>query len=82
MYAALRDCEQALNLDPNSSKAAYRQARCLFELEWFPEADACLKRFVTQFPNECDTKSVKSLERDINVAQTENNGKEYIGCTL
>ncbi|XP_028409491.1 WD and tetratricopeptide repeats protein 1-like [Dendronephthya gigantea] len=79
VYSALRDCEHALTLDLASSKAAYRQARCLFELEWFPEAEACLKRFISRFPDECNSKLVKCLERDIKAAlfsQTEDgNGK-------
>ena len=81
VYAALRDCERSLTLDSNSSKAAYRQARCLFELEWFPEAEACLKRFTTRFPDECNTKLVKCLERDIKAAlfsQTEGECEESI----
>lgn len=86
MYAALRDCEQALTLDSSSSKAAYRQARCLFEMEWFPEAEACLKRFMTCFPDECNTKLVKGLERDIKAAlfsQTEGKYEEnFLAKTL
>lgn len=65
IYAALRDCHQALKLDSLNSKASYRQARCLFELEWFAQADACLKRFKARFPDECNSNFVRFLERDI-----------------
>lgn len=79
IYAALRDCHEALKVDSSNSKASYRQARCLFELEWFPEADACLKRFKINFPDECSTKLVRTLERDINAAmfsETEDTGEK------
>ena len=65
VYSALCDCHRAVLLDPTHSKAFYRQARCLFELRWFEEAEACLKLFKHHFPEQADGYSTKKLEMDI-----------------
>eukprot|EP00794_Sanderia_malayensis_P000171 gene171-783_t len=65
IYAALSDCCTALRLDPQHSKAHYRQARCLYELQWYQEAMHCLNDFKCKFPDQADGYSTKKLERDI-----------------
>lgn len=68
IYAALRDCYRALGLDPNHTKAHFRQARCLYELHWFQEALSCLNHFKLKFPEQAEGSAAKTLERDIRAA--------------
>ena len=68
IYAALRDCHKALKLDPNHTKAHFRQARCLYELRWFQEALSCLKNFKLKFPEQAEGTAAKTLEKDIRAA--------------
>jgi len=68
IYAALRDCHRALHLDPNHTKAHFRQARCLYELQWFQEALFCLNHFKLKFPEQAEGSAAKTLERDIRAA--------------
>lgn len=68
IYAALRDCHRALGLDPNHTKAHFRQARCLYELRWFQEALSCLNNFKLKFPEQAEGNAAKTLERDIRAA--------------
>ncbi|XP_015764226.1 PREDICTED: WD and tetratricopeptide repeats protein 1-like isoform X1 [Acropora digitifera] len=68
VYAALRDCHKALRLDPNHTKAHFRQARCLYELQWFQEALTCLNHFKLKFPDQAEGNAAKTLERDIRAA--------------
>lgn len=68
IYAALRDCHKALKLDPNHTKAHFRQARCLYELRWFQEALSCLNNFKVKFPEQAEGTAAKTLEKDIRAA--------------
>jgi len=68
IYAALYDCHTALNLDPEHSKAHYRQVRCLYELQWYQEAMNCLNDFKYRFPEQAGGYSTKKLERDIRLS--------------
>ncbi|XP_005097163.1 WD and tetratricopeptide repeats protein 1 [Aplysia californica] len=68
LYAALRDCYQALTLDPYHMKAHYRLARCLHELCWSQEAFDCLVHFKHRFPDHAKSHSCEALEREIKAA--------------
>ena len=65
MYAALRDCEMSVRMDQSHCKAFFRQARCLYELNWLHEANQCLQEFKVKFPDQVDGLSVKKLQADI-----------------
>ena len=80
VYAALRDCHRALQLDPNHTKAHFRQARCLYELQWFQEALTCLNHFKLKFPEQAEGNAAKTLERDIRAAAFAET--EGISCLL
>lgn len=68
LYAALRDCHRALELDPDHLKAHFRLARCLFELQWTKEADECLRHFKSKFPDHAQSHMCEALDRDIKAA--------------
>lgn len=68
LYAALRDCHSALNLDPNHLKAHFRLARCLYELSWPQEAYDCLQQFKHKFPDYAKSHACEALDRDIKAA--------------
>ena len=69
----------ALSLDPGHSKAHYRQARCLYELEWYQEAMNCLNDFKNKFPEQADGFSTKKLEREIRTsAVNDNEGRRLL----
>lgn len=70
LYAALRDCYSSLSIDPEYFKAHYRLVRCLYDLEWYKEADDCFESFRTNFPELSDSDSCNSLNRDIQKALT------------
>lgn len=65
MYAALRDCRQALILDPTYVKAHYRMARALFELGLIDEAKNCLDELKERFSNDANDKQIQLLSQDI-----------------
>jgi len=65
VYAALRDCQTAVQLDPSHSKAYYRQARCLYELKWYEEANICLQSFKEKFVNSANGYSLRKLEEEL-----------------
>ncbi|XP_069828739.1 WD and tetratricopeptide repeats protein 1 isoform X2 [Dendropsophus ebraccatus] len=67
-YDALRDCLQALALNPAHLKAHFRLARCLFELRYVSEALDCLEEFKTKFPEQAQSSACDALDRDIRVA--------------
>lgn len=68
LYAALRDCYEALSLDPYYMKAHFRLARCLHELAWSQEAYDCLLLFKHRFPDYAKSYTFETLERDIKAA--------------
>ncbi|KAK7108463.1 WD and tetratricopeptide repeats protein 1-like [Littorina saxatilis] len=68
MYAALRDCYEAMQLEPNHMKAHFRMARCLYELGWIQEAYDCLQVFKAKFPDYGNSQACSALDRDIKAA--------------
>lgn len=65
MYSGLRDCQQALRLDPTYVKAHFRLARALFELGFVMEASECLDELKKRFPNDANNKQIQLLSQDI-----------------
>lgn len=65
VYAALRDCHKALNLDTAYIKAHFRLARALSELGRHKDADDCLKELIHRFPNYANNHGVLMLSKDI-----------------
>ncbi|XP_060570664.1 WD and tetratricopeptide repeats protein 1-like [Ruditapes philippinarum] len=68
MYAALRDCHNALRLDLNHLKAHFRLAKCLNELSWSKEAFECLNHFKSKFPDYATSRACEQLDKDIRAA--------------
>lgn len=68
MYAALKDCHKALQLDRNHLKAHFRLAKCLHELSWPKEAFECLKYFKSKFPDYATSRACEQLDKDIRAA--------------
>lgn len=67
-YAALRDCHNAIRLDPEHLKAHFRLSKCLFELSWTQEALECLQLFKEKFPDYATSHACEALDRDIRAA--------------
>nr|KAG5706868.1 hypothetical protein BaRGS_004203 [Batillaria attramentaria] len=65
LYSALRDCHEALSMEPNHMKAHFRMARCLHELGWVQEAYDCLSIFKAKFPEHANSQACQALDRDI-----------------
>lgn len=65
VYSALRDCRQALQLDPTYVKAHFRLARALFELDFVTEASECLDELKKRFPNDAGDRQIQLLAQDI-----------------
>lgn len=53
--SVLKDCSQALNLNPKSSKAYYRSSLALLALERFEECVDCCDRCLQHDPNNAVT---------------------------
>ncbi|KAK3596933.1 hypothetical protein CHS0354_002500 [Potamilus streckersoni] len=68
LYAALRDCHNALRHDHNHLKAHFRLARCLHELSWPKEAFDCLNKFKSKFPDYARSHACEALDKDIRAA--------------
>ena len=68
LYAALRDCHCAIQLDNEHLKAHFRLAKCLYELSWAQEALDCLQVFKSKFPDYAGSNACESLDRDIRAA--------------
>lgn len=68
MYAALRDCQVALLLDPDHVKALFRVARCLHDLNRASEALKVIEYFQEKFPDYSTNASFKALKKDIKKA--------------
>uniref|UniRef100_A0A0K2TAQ6 WD and tetratricopeptide repeats protein 1like [Oryzias latipes] n=1 Tax=Lepeophtheirus salmonis TaxID=72036 RepID=A0A0K2TAQ6_LEPSM len=73
-YAALRDCYNALKLDPNYVKAHYRLTKCLLELSWINEARESLNSFRKNHSDHTDTLQFKNLVKAFEEATL--NGKK------
>ncbi|XP_025017770.1 WD and tetratricopeptide repeats protein 1-like, partial [Tetranychus urticae] len=65
VYAALRDCYKALELDKGYFRAHFRMARCLSELKRYKEAHECFEKFKSTFPEEAKDQSCSELEKQI-----------------
>nr|XP_053648382.1 WD and tetratricopeptide repeats protein 1-like isoform X2 [Cherax quadricarinatus] len=65
IYAALRDCFTALDIDPHHVKAHFRLARCLHQLGREQEAELCLEEFRRQHPDHSASPACTSLAHDI-----------------
>lgn len=65
VYSGLRDCQQALRLDPTYVKAHFRLARALYELGFVMEASECLDELKKRFPNDANNKQIQLLAKDI-----------------
>nr|ABC86523.1 AT17348p [Drosophila melanogaster] len=65
IYAALRDCHEALRLDPSYVKAHFRLARALLELHRPQDADQCLQALIQRFPDFANNHGVLMLNKDI-----------------
>lgn len=70
IYAGLRDCQMALQLDPTYLKAHFRLTRALFQLGYVSEASECLHELQNRFPNQAKHKGVELLSKDIQMEQT------------
>merc|ERR1712110_924408 len=68
-YAALRDCLEALSLDPGHVKAHLRMAQCLLDLEWIVETGNCLENFKTRHREFVQSKAFVQLQRDLESAK-------------
>ncbi|XP_060813250.1 WD and tetratricopeptide repeats protein 1-like isoform X1 [Bombus pascuorum] len=68
IYAALKDCQTTLLLDPGHVKAHFRLARCLFDLHQSVEADKIIKDFQQKFPEYASNSACKALKMDIKEA--------------
>ncbi|XP_055378898.1 WD and tetratricopeptide repeats protein 1 [Condylostylus longicornis] len=81
VYAAIRDCHKALNLDPSYIKAHFRLARALFFLGKTKEADECLTELIKRFPSYESNHGVMMLKKEINerISNNGNNGSTIVG---
>lgn len=68
MYAALRDCQKTLELEPNHYKAHFRMIRCLHELQWTTAAADGLRVFKNKYPSHAQNTACRALEKDIETA--------------
>ncbi|XP_034937043.1 WD and tetratricopeptide repeats protein 1-like [Chelonus insularis] len=68
MYSALRDCQKALQLDPDHVKAHFRLARCLHELHRPVEAYKVIEDFQEKFPSYAANSTCWALKKDIKEA--------------
>ncbi|KAK4291218.1 hypothetical protein Pmani_035935 [Petrolisthes manimaculis] len=68
IYAALKDCFTALDIDPHHVKAHFRLARCLLQLGREQEAQQCLDEFMKQHPDHSSSPACRTLANDINKA--------------
>ncbi|KAL5285981.1 WDTC1 family protein [Megaselia abdita] len=65
IYAALKDCHSALQLDPTYIKAHFRLAKALFKIDRVEDASACLEELLSRFPSCSKDHGVMMLKKDI-----------------
>ncbi|EAT49000.1 AAEL000008-PA, partial [Aedes aegypti] len=65
VYAAVRDCQRALRLDPHYVKAHFRLARALLKLGQLQDASECLAELIKRFPSYAKNHGVLMLNKDI-----------------
>ncbi|XP_015113743.1 WD and tetratricopeptide repeats protein 1 [Diachasma alloeum] len=65
IYAALRDCQTTLLLDPDHVKAHFRLARCLNDLHRPTEAYKVIQDFQEKYPEYNSNVAHKALKKDI-----------------
>lgn len=65
IYAALRDCQTTILLDPGHVKAQFRLARCLYDLNRAPEASKVIGNFQQKFPDLATNAACRALYKDI-----------------
>ncbi|XP_054163178.1 WD and tetratricopeptide repeats protein 1-like [Oppia nitens] len=80
IYAALRDCYTALQLDGNYYKANYRLCKCLLALEWFREANDCYDTYKQKFAEQADTDASQKLYREIQQAVNNKSSDQSSTC--
>ncbi|XP_043276205.1 WD and tetratricopeptide repeats protein 1-like isoform X2 [Venturia canescens] len=83
-YAALRDCQTTLLLDPEHVKAHFRLSRCFLELHRPDEAWRVVIDFITKFPDYSSNSALRALKKDIvNAIEANKQGSSYAhGQTL
>lgn len=81
VYAAIKDCHTALQLDPSYIKAHFRLARALLELHHLKEANVCLEELKKRFPNYSNNHGVMMLKKDIDCALDTKNKLQSQGQT-
>ncbi|XP_037079395.1 WD and tetratricopeptide repeats protein 1-like [Pollicipes pollicipes] len=69
IYAALRDCQRTLALQPGHMKAGFRLCWCLLELGHLREAAQAVTAFRRRHPQQAASHAVRILERDLKEAQ-------------
>lgn len=65
LYAAVRDCSRALELDKDYVKVKFRLASCLHQLEWFQDALDVIDKVRAEHPEHADSKTFLELEKDV-----------------
>ncbi|KAF0288714.1 WD and tetratricopeptide repeats protein 1 [Amphibalanus amphitrite] len=74
VYAAARDCQRTLQLQPGHVKAAFRLCRCLLELGHLRSATEALAAFRRHHTHQANSHAVLMLERDLKEAQFHQSG--------
>ena len=65
LYAALRDCYTALNLEHEYLKVHYKLVKVLLDLKWVKEAASALDSFKIKYPDHLKRETYLSLEKDL-----------------
>lgn len=71
-YAALKDCETALKMDPNHMKAHFRLAVCLFELGKLEDSKMYLDQFTMKHASFKTSVAYEVLHNDLLAAESSN----------
>ena len=75
LYCALRDYYRSLEIDPNNKESHLKLAQCLYELNYFENANKCLSYFRENQSKDTRYKQYKELEKLITVALKEGKKK-------